>query len=134
MAPDEKGGPLDCDSARTDHQFAPEVPGRASTDFTGGGVGRGDDERRERKLRRYLNICCGDSQGWLHVAVGLEPFINAREITGTGRFVPLWPSHKTVSDVLASRGDSLTPSQRFIIAYSTDHGDQDGSVMNWTAE
>jgi Bifunctional DNA primase/polymerase, N-terminal/AAA domain len=58
----------------------------------------------------------------------------AKGVTCTGRFVPLGVSDKSVTDILATAGrtdhkdDSLTPAQRFIAAYITEHGDENGEV------
>ena len=61
-----------------------------STPFAAGRQ-RGD---READFRLYLDTCCGDTPGWLHIGVGYEPFINDKGRYDHKVFVPgavRWP-------------------------------------------
>jgi hypothetical protein len=57
-------------------------------------------------------------------------------IAYTGRFTPLGVSRRSVTDILATAAgtdtgeDGLTPAQRFIIRYITEHGDENGEVAS----
>ena len=74
-APPEKegGGPA---NRTADHQTDPHHHDQASANSTGAG-GKGEHNGREQALRLYLDTCCGDSQGRLHVAFASTLTANA---------------------------------------------------------
>ena len=61
---------------------------------------------READFRLYLDTCCGDTPGWLHVGIGYGPFVNATGKYVHKKFVPgviRWPDEasETIALLLA---------------------------------
>jgi hypothetical protein len=63
-------------------------------------------DEREADLRFYLDTCCRDIEGWLHVGIGYRPFVNAAGKYRHAEFVPgavRWPdeANGTIALLLA---------------------------------
>ena len=95
MIEKEKAAPGDEAASETDWGSQPNQQGQDTA------VGE-----RESSVRLYLDTCCRDTRGWLHVGLGYEPFVNAAGTYKHKRFLGgcvRWPDEadQTIALLLA---------------------------------